>query len=60
VHLHDNIDQRAQQGADVMAVEIVAALGFLDEEGELFERALGVLAWTVVIEPGWPLLTLRR
>jgi hypothetical protein len=43
-----------------MAVEIVAALGFLDERVSCSSAPSALLAWTVVIEPGWPLLTLRR
>jgi len=58
--LDDDIDQEIQQVLDVRAREFLACATLLDEEHELLKASSALAAWMLVIDPGWPLLTLRR
>ena len=60
-HLDDDVDREEEKVADVRAGELASFHRLLHEKRELLEgESRRESAWTVVIEPGWPELTLRK
>ena len=58
--LHHHIDQAMQQTQDIGAREVAPGGALLDQQDQLLEGELGAGSVQLVMEPGWPELTLRR